>query len=43
MIPASRIAVQGKEAEQMERLLDLLEDLEDVLNVYSNCDFVEQA
>lgn len=43
MIPASRIAVQGKEAEQMERLLDLLEDLDDVLNVYSNCDFVEQA
>lgn len=42
MIPSTRLEVRGKEAEQMERLIDMLEDLDDVLNVYTNCDFVDE-
>ncbi len=40
-LPNSRIELAGKEAEQMMRLLELLEELDDVMNVSSNCDFVE--
>lgn len=41
MLPSTRITVSGKEAEQMMRLIEMLEDLDDVVNVYTNCDFAE--
>ncbi|MBW2175703.1 MAG: YebC/PmpR family DNA-binding transcriptional regulator, partial [Deltaproteobacteria bacterium] len=33
--------LQGKEAEQMIRLMDMLEDCEDVQKVYTNADIPE--
>lgn len=36
MIPQTNVELQGKDAEQMMRLLDRLEDLDDVQRVYSN-------
>ena len=33
------IALEGDDAERMQKLLDVLEDLDDVQNVYSNSDF----
>lgn len=41
-LPSTRITLDGEKAQQMIRLLDLLEDLEDVINVYSNCDIEEE-
>ena len=41
MLPQTRVEVSGKEADQMMRLMETLEDLDDVLNVWTNCDFVE--
>lgn len=41
MIPSNRIEVAGKEAEQVLRLIEMLEELDDVVNVYSNCDLPE--
>ena len=41
MLPMSRIMVEGKEAQQMIRLVDMLEDLDDVMNVFTNCDFAD--
>ncbi|MGB1702534.1 MAG: YebC/PmpR family DNA-binding transcriptional regulator, partial [Cycloclasticus sp.] len=35
--------VSEKDAEKVLRLLDVLEDLDDVQNVYSNADFPEEA
>lgn len=43
MVPQGRIELAGKEAEQMMRLLEMLDDLDDVLNVYSDCDFAEEV
>ena len=37
-IPKNMLEVQGKEAEQIIRLLEALEDLDDVQKVYSNFD-----
>lgn len=42
MIPSTRIELRGKEKAQMEKLIDSLEDLDDVVNVYTNCDFAEE-
>lgn len=42
MIPKNTVQLKGKEAEQMMRMLEMLEELDDVLNVASNCDFVDQ-
>lgn len=36
--PQNTIAVEGKQAEQLLKLLDLLEDQDDVQNIYSNFD-----
>jgi YebC/PmpR family DNA-binding regulatory protein len=41
MIPKTRIELTGKAAEQMMRMMEMLEDIDDVLNVYTNADFVE--
>lgn len=39
MLPKTQLVLKGKEAKQMMRLLETLEELDDVLNVSSNCDF----
>lgn len=36
MVPQTTINLEGKEAEQMERLMDTLEEHDDVQNVYAN-------
>jgi YebC/PmpR family DNA-binding regulatory protein len=41
MLPQSTADLQGKEAEQMIRLMDMLEDCEDVQKVYTNADIPE--
>lgn len=38
MVPQTTINLQGKEAEQMERLMETLEEHDDVQNVYANCE-----
>jgi YebC/PmpR family DNA-binding regulatory protein len=43
MVPKSQVKIQGKEAEQMIRLLESLEELDDVLNVWANCDIADEA
>ena len=42
-LPKTRIQLSGKEAEQMMRLLELLDEMDEVLNVSSNCDFVDES
>jgi YebC/PmpR family DNA-binding regulatory protein len=41
MIPQSSVSLSGKEAEQMLRLLEALDDMDDVLDVSCNADFPE--
>ncbi len=43
MLPKNTVKLEGKNAEQMLRLADGLEDLEDVQNVYSNFDISDQT
>ena len=43
MIPTSTISLDNKTAMQTLRLLDMLEDLDDVQKVYSNADFPDEA
>lgn len=43
MVPQGRMELGGKEAEQMMRLLEMLDDLDDVLNVFADCDFTDEA
>jgi transcriptional/translational regulatory protein YebC/TACO1 len=38
MVPQSTIKLEGKEAELMMRLIDTLEEHDDVQNVYANFD-----
>jgi len=42
MRPSTSVALGAKEAEQMVRLLEMLEDLDDVQQVYSNADIAEE-
>jgi YebC/PmpR family DNA-binding regulatory protein len=42
MLPASYTPLEGKEAEQMVRLMDMLEDNDDVQKVYTNADIPEE-
>ena len=42
MEPSTTVAWEGKEAEQMLRLSDVLEDLDDVQNFYANFDISEE-
>jgi YebC/PmpR family DNA-binding regulatory protein len=42
MEPSSMVALAGKDAEQMLRLADVLEDLDDVQNFYANFDISEE-
>ena len=43
MVPRSTVHLEGKEAQQMLRLMDLLEDHDDVQNVYANFDIEENV
>ena len=40
-LPKTTTSLQGKEAEQVMRLLEMLDELDDVLSVSANCDFVD--
>jgi len=42
MVPQNTIKLEGKDAEQMLKLLDAIDDSEDVTHVYSNFDMDEQ-
>ncbi len=43
MLPKSYVPIEGSTAEQMVRLIDALEDNDDVQNVYANFDIPEEA
>jgi YebC/PmpR family DNA-binding regulatory protein len=43
MVPQNTVSVQGKEAEQIVRLLQTLDDCDDVQNVYANADIPDEA
>ncbi|KPA09519.1 transcriptional regulator [Candidatus Magnetomorum sp. HK-1] len=43
MIPQNMLQLQGKEAEQTVRLMDALEDCEDVQKLYTNADIPDDA
>ncbi|HLB39704.1 MAG TPA: YebC/PmpR family DNA-binding transcriptional regulator [Actinomycetota bacterium] len=43
MLPQTTIAVDGSEANQVLRLMEALEDLDDVQNVYANFDIPEEV
>ena len=43
MIPQNTTEVEGKEAEQMVRFMDALEDCDDVQNFYTNADIPDEA
>ena len=42
MIPQTTVQLEGKQAEQMLKLMDKLEDNDDVQNVYANFDIAEE-
>ncbi|MBU4208421.1 MAG: YebC/PmpR family DNA-binding transcriptional regulator, partial [Proteobacteria bacterium] len=42
MLPKSTVNLEGKEAEQMVRLMENLEDCDDVQKVYTNADIPEE-
>ncbi len=42
MLPQTATILQGKEADQMIRLMDMLDDCEDVQKVYTNADIPEE-
>lgn len=42
MVPQSYVHIEGKEAEQMLRLIEILEDHDDVQNVYANFDIPDE-
>ena len=43
MVPTNEVSVEGKDAEKLMKLLDLLEDLDDVQKVHSNADIDEAS
>ena len=42
MIPQTKITLEGDELAKFKRLIDALEDLDDVQNVYHNVDLPEE-
>ncbi|MCC7034266.1 MAG: YebC/PmpR family DNA-binding transcriptional regulator, partial [Acidobacteria bacterium] len=42
MLPQNYVKLQGKEASQMVRLMDVLDDHDDVKQVWSNFDIEEE-
>ena len=43
MVPTNEVAIEGQEAEKLLRLLDALEELDDVQKVHSNADIDEET
>lgn len=43
MLPQSAVIIEGKEAEQMIRLMDALEDCDDVQKIYTNADIPDEV
>lgn len=43
MNPKNTVSLSGSEAEQALRLLDRLDDLDDVQRVYTNAEFPEES
>lgn len=43
MKPQTTVKLEGKEAEQMIRLMDVLEDLDDIQNIYANFDISDDV
>jgi transcriptional/translational regulatory protein YebC/TACO1 len=43
MLPKNSVELQGKEAQQMVRLMEGLEDHDDIQNVYANFDIPESV
>ena len=43
LVPDTTVRVEGKEAEHVLKLLEILEDHEDVQHVYANFDIDEKA
>ena len=43
MLPQTTIPVEGSEATAVLRLIDALEDLDDIQNVYANFDIPEEV
>ncbi len=43
MVPQSTVRVEGKEAEQVLKLMDMLEEHDDVQNVYANFEIEDQS
>jgi transcriptional/translational regulatory protein YebC/TACO1 len=43
MLPKSYVPLEGQGAEQMVKLLDALEDNDDIQNVYANFDIPNEA
>jgi transcriptional/translational regulatory protein YebC/TACO1 len=43
MLPKSYINLEGKEAQQMIKLYEALEDQDDIQNVYINCDLPDEV
>jgi transcriptional/translational regulatory protein YebC/TACO1 len=43
MVPNNSVRVEGKDAQQMIRLLELLEDHDDVQQVYANFDMPDEV
>jgi transcriptional/translational regulatory protein YebC/TACO1 len=42
MLPQNTTSLAGKEADQMVKLMDMLEDCDDVQKVYTNADIPEE-
>ena len=42
MLPSTTIALDAQAQEKMERLIERLEDLDDVMNVYHNAEISEE-
>lgn len=43
MLPQSQVRLEGRDAEQLLRLLDALEDHDDVQDVYGNYDIADEV
>ena len=43
MLPQSYVKLEGKDAEQMTRLVEAIEEHDDVQNVYANFDIPDEA
>ena len=42
MVPSNKITLEGEDLNKFQRLLDALEDLDDVQDVYHNVDLPEE-